>query len=56
MPDIEVQITTLVRIALHKLREARQDGNPILIHAAQQRCDALCDKLPRSSTAQENTP
>lgn len=56
MPDIEVQITTLVRIALHKLREARQDGNPILIHAAQRRFDALVDKLPRSSTAQENTP
>lgn len=54
MPDIEVQITTLVRIALHKLRDAREDGNPILIHAAQQRFDALVDKLPRSSSPKES--
>lgn len=32
--DIEVQITTLVRIALHKLREARRDGNATRIAIA----------------------
>jgi len=49
MPDIEVQITTLVRIALHKLREARRNGNATRIAIAQRRFDALVDKLPRSS-------
>lgn len=34
MPDIEVQITTLVRIALKKLRDAREDGNATRIAIA----------------------
>jgi len=47
MPDIEVQITTLVRITLHKLREARRDGNATRIAIAQRHFDRLVDKLPR---------
>ncbi len=57
MPDtpntIEVQITTLVRIALKKLRDARADGNAAAIVIAQRRFDQLCDKLPR--TTEENS-
>ncbi len=49
MPDIEVQITTLCRIALKKLRDAREDGDATHIAIAQRRFDALVDKLPRSS-------
>lgn len=47
MPDIQVQITTLVRIALLKLRRARLDGNARDIFDAQQTFDEYCDKLPR---------
>lgn len=50
MPDIQVQITTLVRIALVKLREAREDGNATRIAIAQRHFDRLCDKLPRNSS------
>lgn len=52
--DIQVQITTLARIALIDLRRARENGDMALIREAQQRFDYYCDKLPRSSTAQEN--
>lgn len=48
MPDIEVQITTLVRIALVKLQKAREDGNAAQIVIAQRRFDQLCDKLADS--------
>lgn len=44
-----MQITTLCRIALHKLQEARKDGDATRIAIAQRRFDALLDKLPRSS-------
>lgn len=47
MPDIEVQITTLCRIALKKLRDARENGDATRIAIAQRRFDALVDKLPR---------
>ena len=48
MPDIEVQITTLVRIALKKLQAAREDGNAAAIVIAQRRFDQLVGKLPRN--------
>ncbi len=48
MPDIQVQITTLVRIALVKLQKAREDGNAAQIVIAQRRFDQLCDKLADS--------
>lgn len=35
MPDIEVQITILCRIALKKLRDAREDGDATHIAIAQ---------------------
>lgn len=41
MPDIEVQITTLCRIALKKLRDAREDGDATHIAIAQRRFDRL---------------
>lgn len=44
VPDIEVQITTLVRIAFHKLREARADGDAIRIHYAAKLVDNLLDQ------------
>jgi len=47
MPDIEVQITTLCRIALKKLRDARENGDATRIAIAQRHFDRLCDKLPR---------
>ena len=57
MPDtpntIEAQITTLVRIALIKLRKAREDGNAAQIVIAQRRFDALVDKLPRTAQGNE---
>ncbi len=53
MPDIEVQVTTLVRIALVKLQEAREDGDAAKIIVAQRRFDALCDKLPRTAQGNE---
>lgn len=49
MPDIQVQLTTLIRIALKKLRDTREDGDATHIAIAQRRFDALVDKLPRSS-------
>lgn len=50
MPDIEVQITTLCRITLVKLRRALEDGDMAAIRDARQQFDALCDRLPRSET------
>ncbi len=55
MPDntILVRVGTLARIALNDLRKARENGSMAAIREAQQRFDDYCDKLPRSSTAQE---
>ena len=47
MPDIEVQITTLVRIALNDLREARKTRDKELIAKAEETLDFYCDRLPR---------
>ncbi|MFL0172432.1 hypothetical protein ACJH6I_03650 [Mycobacterium sp. SMC-13] len=49
MPDIQVQLTTLIRIALNKLRDARASGDDDRIEVAQRRFDYLCDKLPRTA-------
>jgi len=47
VPDIEVQITTLVRIALNDLREARKTRDKELIAKAEETLDFYCDRLPR---------
>lgn len=51
MPDhpntIEVRISTLARIALNDLREARRTRNKELIAEAEERFDFYCDRLPR---------
>lgn len=55
MPDntILVRVGTLARIALNELNKARENGSMAAIRETQETFDFYCDKLPRTSAAQE---